>query len=158
MAAKLRPGWAYNSKGKAVPVETLEQHETKRTIAKWSQDNGSGARKPKVLKHPFVLDGRVRMTPRRYELLSAVLTETLQWTYAADFMGSHGGAPSRLYWAPLWGGKHVDGTLTTLHKLRLIRWQRGAEDITLPNRICLTASGLRAIEEYEENLKGVTQP
>lgn len=186
MVIKLRPGWVYNAKGKAVPKETVDVYrvvahgrlmpdaimvtdkglvavEMKDTHTKRNRSReeliairASYAKRGKSPpKHPFVLEGAVKMTPRRYELLSAVLTEALSWVRAPDFR--FGGNWARDWrWSPRWDGKQVDGTLTTLRRLRLIRWREKALE-AIPE-VTLTARGLQAIEEYESNLKGVTQP
>lgn len=151
MVVKLRPGWAYNKAGKAVPAETLEQHEAKRITLKWSHDNGSKPKARNKLVHPFVLDGRVKMTPRRYELLSVALCGLLEWMLDADWSYyTRGAGPLDHIMMPQWAGKRVESTLTTLHKLRLVRWTRGTINVNV------TASGLEAMEQYEA-YKGVTQ-
>jgi hypothetical protein len=146
---KLRRGWVYNSKGKAVPKEALDVSEALAPLLK-----GLTPPPPKraiVKKHPFVLEGRVKMTPRRYEILSAVFIDGLDWIMDAVWNYHYHHGPVDHIMMPIWDGKRVESTLTTLHKLRLVRWTRGTINVNL------TASGLQAMEEYEA-YKGVTQP
>lgn len=155
MVVKLRPGWAYNAKGKAVPKEALDVGEALSPLLqgltppakRWSRDNGSKPKARDKLKHPYVLDGRVKMTPRRYELLSVVFTGLLDWVLDAEwnYHLRHSGPVDHIM-MPLWLGKRVESTITTLHQLRLIRWTRGTVECRL------TASGLEAMEQYEAHL------
>lgn len=145
MVAKLRPGWAYNAKGKAVPVETLEQHATQ-PAKRWSRDNGSKPKARNKLVHPFVLDGRVKMTPRRYELLSVVFAGLLEWVTDIDWARRSIYGSRDFLMMPVWANKRVESTMTTLHKLRLVKWTRGTINCHL------TASGLEAMEQYETHL------
>lgn len=142
MVIKLRPGWAYNAKGKAVAAETLEQVETA-PAKRWSRDNGTKKPRSKLV-HPFVLDGRVKMTPRRYELLTVALCGLLEWVTDIDWaLRTNYQDFGASIMMPLWAGKRVESTLTTLHKLRLVRWTRGTINVNV------TASGLEAMEQYE---------
>lgn len=106
-------------------------------------------------KHPLVLGGAVKMTPRRYEILSHVLAGALQWR--KEPIWSYGGPPREFGWMPYCGGTQINGVLTTLHRLRLVRWQRGNDADISPRGVELTSRGLFALEEYEQATKGVTQ-
>lgn len=150
---KLRPGYAYDSKGRPYKVDKQapkpqpaprpwHEHSKEEQATIRAAYHARGKATP---KHPFVLEGAVKMTPRRYELLSVVLAEGLLWVRAPDFRG--GGYPREWRWSPRWGDKQVEGTLTTLRRLRLIRWREPTYD-GIPE-VTLTARGLAAIEEYE---------
>lgn len=145
MVVKLRPGWAYNAKGKAVPKDALNVSEALAPLLKGCTPPKPG-KAPKRPAYPFVLKGSVKMTPRRYALLTVVLTEALSWVEKADFRG--GGYAHGLRWCSIWDGHDVSSTLTTLRRLRLIRWQEPLI-VGIPT-VTLTARGLQALLEYEQ--------
>lgn len=124
---KLRPGWSYDEQGRPQQGTQPDRPAPKRP-AKYNKQS----RNPAPPSTRMVLDCQVKLTPRRRELLMAIMHDQIAWREIPDW--------SRLYvrgymsWATFFDGHDVTGTLTTLRQLRLIRWRRELQQIMITPR------------------------
>lgn len=133
--AKHRPGYMRNSMGEIVkaPPRVRAENEKAAIRAAYAKKGGRKLDPFPSIRMVCLTDGTykrygVKLTPRRREILMAVMHNAVTWRLEPDWSYSW---KSGVAWMPYYGATKIRAVLTSLRRMRLVALHKDKPDVNI---------------------------